>query len=57
MARHVCEVVAEAVNGRDEQITGSLSKAVYDLISAASAYSIAASQKGSRTVVVIVWDD
>jgi hypothetical protein len=57
MARHVDEIVGEAADGRDEQIDGSIAKKVYTLISAASAYSIAAAQKGSRTVIVVVWDD
>lgn len=57
MTRHVDVVVGEAVNGQDEQITGSLPKAVYDLLNGKTFIGMAAVKNGQNTAVIVVWDD
>jgi hypothetical protein len=58
MARHTDVITGEIVATHDEQITGSVAKAVNDIIASASAVQgISITKIGRDSAVVVVWDD
>jgi hypothetical protein len=58
MARHTDVIIGRAETTHDEQVSGSLAKAINDVLgSAAAIQGITAVKIGVFTAVIVVWDD
>jgi hypothetical protein len=58
MARHTDIIVGEVVATHDETLTGSVAKAVNDLIGSATAIQgLSIVKIGKDCAVIVVWDD
>ena len=57
MARHVDMVTGTFEDNDDEQIAGSLCKAIYDLVNGKTIQEVSMTRKGRQLWAVVVWDD